>query len=261
MPSPGNPATGGTIGVVADLWRYPVKSFGGERVRRAFLGPFGLLGDRRYAVADAERPDEVMSARRASALLGFRARYLDGEPAEAVEVATPSGLSLGTDDPDLWSEVGRALGRPISIEQSPAGFHDAAPVHLVTQTSVSALGTWMDDELDPRRFRANVVVETETEEPFSEAGWPGMRLIIGEAEIDVVVTTERCAVTTFDPDTLERNTEVLATLARKRENFFGVYARVKKPGWIAVGDTIRGDLAEKTEAAIFPSPPRGGAVW
>lgn len=261
MPSLGNAAAGNTVGVVADLWRYPVKSFGGERVRRAFLGPFGLLGDRRYAIADAERPDEVISARRASGLLSFRARYLDGEVAEAVEVTTPSGLNLGTDDPDLWAEVGRALGRPVSIEQSPAGFHDAAAVHLVTQASVAALGGWLGDEVDPRRFRANVVVETEAAEPFSEARWPGMRLTIGEAAIDVVVPTERCAVTTFDPDTLERNTEVLATLARERENFFGVYARVRTPGWIAVGDTIQGDLAEKTEAAIFPHPPRGGAVW
>ena len=40
----------------------------------------------------------------------------------------------------------------------------------------------------------------------------------------VVSPTERCAVTTFDPDTLERDNRVLAGLARERENFFGVYA-------------------------------------
>ena len=37
---------------MADLWRFPVKSFGGERLRRAFVGPFGILGDRRVAVVD-----------------------------------------------------------------------------------------------------------------------------------------------------------------------------------------------------------------
>jgi uncharacterized protein len=228
-----------TLGVVADLWRYPVKSFGGERVRRTFLGPFGLLGDRRYAVSHAERADGPLSARRASALLGFRARYLDGDTAEAVSVETPGGLSLGVDDHELWAEVGRATGHPVSIDQSAAGFHDAAALHLVTQASVAALGEWLDDEVDPRRFRANLVVETEAGDAFTEAGWPGLRLVIGDAEIEVIVSTERCAVTTFDPDTLERNTEVLATLARERDNFFGVYARVRKPGWIEVGADIR----------------------
>jgi uncharacterized protein len=230
---------GDTLGVVADLWRYPVKSFGGERVRRAFLGPFGLLGDRRYAVSHAEHPAVPLSARRASALLGFRARYLDGETAEVVSVETPSGLNLGVDDHELWAEVGGATSLPVSIEQNAAGFHDAAALHLVTQASVAALGEWMDDEVDPRRFRANVVVETEAADPFTEAEWPGMRLAIGDAEVEVIVATERCAVTTFDPDTLERNTKVLATLGRERDNFFGVYARVRKPGWIDVGADIR----------------------
>jgi uncharacterized protein len=46
-------------------------------------------------------------------------------------------------------------------------------------------------------------------------------------------------VTTFDPDTLERDPRVLKALATTRENLFGVYARVLKPGWIATGDRIR----------------------
>ena len=43
--------------------------------------------------------------------------------------------------------------------------------------------------------------------------------------LEVVSPTERCAITTFDPDTLERDNRVLAGLARERENLFGVYAR------------------------------------
>ena len=163
---------------------------------------------------------------------------MDGDTAETVTVQTPGGMTLGTDDLELIAEVGQAVGLPVAIERHAAGFHDAAPVHVITQASVGAMGGWLGDEVDPRRFRANIVVETSTPEPFSESGWPGGRLDIGEAEIEIVVATERCAVTTFDPDTLERNTEVLATLARERENFFGVYARVRTPGWIAVGDTV-----------------------
>ena len=218
-----------------------MKSFAGERLRRAFLGPFGLLGDRRYALVDAEHGETVISARRSSSLLGFRARYLDAESADAVAVTTPGGMTLGVDDHELLAEVARATGRPVAVERNPAGFHDAAAVHLVTQSSLATLGESLGHEIDPRRFRANITVETASPEPFSEAGWPGRRLRIGAAEIEVIVLTERCAVTTFDPDTLERTPEVLATLARTRENFFGVYARVHQPGWIAVGDDIHAD--------------------
>jgi uncharacterized protein YcbX len=238
----------GAVGIVADLWRFPVKSFGGERVRRAFLGPFGMLGDRRHAVVDATS-GETLTARRVSRLLGFRARYLDSEAAASVAVETPDGLTLGVDDPELATALGKATGRPVSIERHPAGFHDAAALHLVTQSSLATLGEWLDTELDSRRFRPNVVVELETPQPFVEDGWPGRRLTIGAVEIDVVVPTERCAVTTFDPDTLDRSPEVLAALARGRDNLFGVYARILTPGWIAVGDTVRETVATSSAGA------------
>ena len=54
----------------------------------------------------------------------------------------------------------------------------------------------------------------------------------------MVSPTERCAITTFDPDTLERDNRVLAGLARERENLFGVYARVVRAGWAEVGGPI-----------------------
>ena len=237
------------VGIVADLWRFPVKSFGGERVRRAFLGPFGLLGDRRYAVVDAAS-GEPLTARRLPRLLGFRARSLEAEAAEAVAVETPDGLLLPPEDPELSAAVGAAVGRPVSVARHPAGFHDAAPLHLVAQSSISALGEMIGAELDRRRFRANVIVETEEARPFAEPDWLGRQLAVGESvAVQPLVPTERCAVTTWEPDTLERDTRVLAAIARERDNLFGVYARVLAPGWIAVGDEIR---------VLDRNPPVGG---
>ena len=54
----------------------------------------------------------------------------------------------------------------------------------------------------------------------------------------MISPTERCAITTLDPDTLERDNRVLAGLARERENLFGVYARVVRAGWAEVGGPI-----------------------
>ena len=226
-------------GVVSDLWRFPVKSFGGERVRRAFVGPFGLLGDRRHAVTDDA--GEALTARRAHRLLGFSARYAEPEAADDAQVRTPAGLALPWDDPAVAEELSAALGRDAWVVRSAVGVHDAAPVHLVTTGALAAASEWVaGEEIDRRRFRANIVIEADGDEPFPEAGWVGAVLAVGEdgPRLRVVSPTERCAVTTFDPDTMERDNRVLAALARERDNFFGVYATVARPGWVAVGDPV-----------------------
>jgi MOSC domain-containing protein len=228
------------VGLVSDLWRFPVKSFGGERVRRAFLGPFGLLGDRRFAVLGSD--GMPLSARRASALLGFSARCADAGAGEGVEVETPDGLVLDADDPMLAQALRDHLDRDVVVMRSGVGFHDAAAVHLVTDASLTALEEYAGLPLDRRRFRANVVVELAESMPFAEAGWPGMEMALGSALVGVLAPTERCAVTTFDPETLARDTGVLAALARERDNLFGVYAQVMRPGWVGVGDPVRARL-------------------
>ena len=225
---------------MSDLWRFPVKSFGGERVRRAFVGPFGLLGDRRYAVVDDV--GEPLSARRAHALLGFRATYAEHEAAEDVQVATPEGWELGWDDPALAAELGVALGREVRLARSAVGAHDAAPIHLLSTGSLAGVSDWIDgEEVDRRRFRANLIVEMNDARPFAEAAWVGASITIGDdgPVLRVVSPTERCAVTTFDPDTLARDNRILAGLARETENLFGVYAAVARSGWVEVGAPVR----------------------
>lgn len=207
-------------------------------MRRAFAGPFGLLGDRRVAVVGDD--GEALTARRAHALLAFGARCDRTDTGEDVRVTTPSGARLPWGDVAVAEEVSRELGRPVELRGSAIAVHDAAAVHLVGTASLEAAAAWTDGEpIDRRRFRANVIVETD--EPFVEAAWVGGVLEIGDAgpRLRLISPTERCAVTTFDPDTLERDNRVLAGLARDRDNFFGVYAAVARPGWIAVGDEVR----------------------
>ena len=228
---PGNPP----LGIVADLWRYPVKSFGGERLRRVFVGPFGLLGDRRYSAAD---DDGVLTARRAAALLGFSARYADTEAAEHLTVTTPAGDVMGVDDELLRTSIAQDIPAATSIATSPLGFFDAAPLHILGEPSIAALSDAVGADLDRRRFRANILVEPTGGDPFAEDTWIGRRLRIGEVLVEVIVNTERCVVTTFDPDTQDRDPRVLKALATTRENLFGVYARVLRPGWLATGDPV-----------------------
>ncbi|MCC6830017.1 MAG: MOSC domain-containing protein [Thermoleophilia bacterium] len=225
------------IGLVADLWRYPVKSFGGERSRRLFVGPYGIHGDRTHAVVNAR--GAVVTVRRNSRMLGFGARHADAEATRDVRIATPDGEELPVDDPALEALLTGELGQEARLARSPVGVFDAAALHIVTDASVRRVAEWTGRELTTRRFRPNVVVELELPDPFTEAGWIGGHLAIGESAVAGIVSlTERCAVTTLDPDTLERDDTVLATLANRLDNLFGAYAQVARPGWVHVGDPV-----------------------
>ena len=66
-----------TLGTVAALWRYPVKSLRGEALERVAIGPSGVPGDRAFALRDV-RDGRILSAKRTAALLAFRAVYPEG---------------------------------------------------------------------------------------------------------------------------------------------------------------------------------------
>lgn len=235
-----------TVGLVAALLRYPVKSFGGERLRKAFVGPYGIAGDRRLALIGED--GAVVSARRATALLAFGARFPDHETLSDARITTPDGDEFPADDPMLARALTRAVGREVRMAQGAVGVFDAAPIHIVTDASLRQMDRWVGDELDTRRFRPNVVLELESAEPFAEATWQGRRIRLGAVEMEVVSPTERCVVTTVDPDTGERDRRVQTVLARERDNLFGVYAMVVSPGWVHVGD-----------AAVLHGPEPGRA--
>ena len=98
---------GMTIGEVAQLWRYPVKSLGGEQVEHAEVGLHGVLGDRLWAVRDLQR-DITASARRLPALLTATARYTGRVPTDAgpgnvpdVEITFPDGTVLYSSDREV----------------------------------------------------------------------------------------------------------------------------------------------------------------
>src|SRR5438046_10423198 len=67
------------LGRVIEIWRYPVKSMGGEELERCALGKLGVPGDRGWAVRD-EAAGEIRGAKKLPALLQLAARYLE-EPA------------------------------------------------------------------------------------------------------------------------------------------------------------------------------------
>ena len=53
---------------VSEIWRYPIKSVGGERVSVATVTDLGVLGDRAWGIFDVDT-GTVLTARRTPALL------------------------------------------------------------------------------------------------------------------------------------------------------------------------------------------------
>lgn len=215
---------------------------GGERLRRAFLGPLGVLGDRRCMVVDPSDGSAVIALRNPP-LLSYRAWCDDAEGGDRVMVEAPRGDVMAWDDPMLAEQIRADLERdehaPVALRRPPAGAHAEQPVALLAEATIRQVSDWAGEDVDRRRFRPNLVIEGD-DDPFPEDGWMGRRLAIGDgAEIELVAPTRRSGVLSRDPDTAERDTRAHAALARERRNYAGACCRVVRPGWVAVGDTVR----------------------
>ena len=114
-----------SIGQVAALWRYPVKSLGGERIEHADVGSRGLLADRMWAVRDLER-DVTASARRIPALLSATARYAGPVPSNAgpgnapeVEITFPDGTVMSSSDDSVHAKLSELVDRDVRLTALP----------------------------------------------------------------------------------------------------------------------------------------------
>jgi uncharacterized protein YcbX len=114
-----------TMGQVDELWRYPVKSLGGEQIEQAEIGPRGVRGDRLWAVRDLKR-DVTASARQLPVLLTATARYLGPVPPDAgpgnvpeVEISFPDGTVLSSSDAGIDAKLSELAGRDVRLTALP----------------------------------------------------------------------------------------------------------------------------------------------
>jgi len=117
------------------------------------------------------------------------------------------------------------------------------PVTLVSLASVAELASHGGrDTLDAGRFR--MTFELDGCEPREEDTWNGRAVAIGDAELVVGDPIPRCVITTIDPDSGRQDFPTLKVVAGYRDLMpdgkvpFGVYARVTRPGTVAVGDIV-----------------------
>jgi uncharacterized protein YcbX len=293
-------ATTGTVGAVAGLWRFPVKSMRGEQLEQAELTEFGLVGDRAYALIDADTGKVVSakSVRLFPGLFGCRATFVEpprsGGELPPVRIALPDGSSVTSDSSDVDRVLSAYFRRDVTLAQAapddftidqyhpdvedvdPAGYRDTVveqklgsaffaqaglaspvpagsfldlfPVSVLTTSTLEQLSElWPQSRFDQRRFRMNVIVDTE-EGGFVENDWIGHELAIGDAvRLSVALPDPRCVMTTLAQEELPKDTDVLRTLTRHNRvqvgaaGLFpcaGVYAVVAASGTLRVGESV-----------------------
>lgn len=203
---------------VQQLWRYPVKSMAGESLDRAEVRDDGIAGDRNVVVAG---PHGLVTSRTRPRLLGLHATIgPDGEP--LVERMPAGSDSVGALVRDAAGE-----GSRLAILDTTQRF-DILPLLVATDGAIRAFGH------DGRRLRPNIVLGGV--DGLAERDWEGARLRIGDAVIRLDSLRARCIMTTFHPDTLEQDVEVLKDIGRRFGGKLALNAAVEVPGVIALGD-------------------------
>ncbi|MES2343567.1 MAG: MOSC domain-containing protein [Pseudomonadota bacterium] len=245
-------------GHLAALYRHPIKGFTPERLNFADLTagqPFPC--DRMWAVengpsgfdpaAPAFIPKQKFTVLMAMADVA-RARTAYDEASGTLR-ATAKG------QPDFEGVMTNAAGRAafaawltvllgeevrgeLKVIEAPGHRfmdHPLGHVSIINLATLRELEQKIGRPLDPLRFRANLYVEGWA--PWAEMDWAGRELMLGFARAKVFKPIVRCAATHVDPQTAERDMDVVKALFDNYGHMFcGVYMHVTDGGRITVGD-------------------------
>lgn len=208
--------------LIAELWRYPVKSFAGEKLERVQVGPLGLEGDRVVHVEGAR--GQVITSRSHPRFLGHRGALgpegevlVDGRHWTSAEVSSEV-------------EVIGGHGARLVRYEGPERF-DVLPLLVATDGEIAAFGH------DRRRLRPNLIISGV--EGLAERQWPGGTLRIGKVVIGVQDLRLRCVMTSYDPDTQAQDKGITRSIYRRFEGKLALNCSVLEAGEISVGDEVQ----------------------
>ena len=248
---------------IVELWRYPIKSMGGERVESLELRVSAIVGDRRWAVRNIET-GKIASAKRPrpyGQLLDWSAStHANGR----VIVTAPDGREFTAGSSELDAALTGALGDPVQVMEVEEGreetygsewpeipgtvlsdvevdlpvaaltektsFVDASAVHIIVNQSMAHLASLLDGVmLGARRFRPNIVLDAHNDSgsgEFADLAWKDLDIKIGSVKLRIGDATPRCVMTTLAQPGYEQAKSVLQVLAAtaRKEFDYGAFA-------------------------------------
>ena len=234
------------IGQVEAIFRFPVKSMGGERLETANLGWHGLDGDRRLALrrlGDRSGFPWLTATKLPELILFTPLRCENGDREDLrTHVRTPDGKEMPVFGEDLAAAIGGRYGSPVEMMQMRHGVFDDASISVIASDTVREIGRLAGRSLDVRRFRPNIVVKLLRAAPFQEDEWVGGVLSFGEGDDAPAITATmrdlRCAMVNLDPESARPAPEVMKAIVGANQNNAGVYGAVTRAGRLAVGQRI-----------------------
>ncbi len=241
---------------VRAIWRHPIKAHGRESVAAMTLTQGQTMPwDRIWAVAhelsDADGSEWAPCRKftRASAVpsvQGISARV--NETTGHLTLSHPDLNDL-TFQPDTeqdaflaWVRQVMPVAKPQSVRlvrSAVQGMTDTnyPSVSFINLASHDAVAREIGSDLSPQRWRCNVHMDEL--EAWEEFDWVGKTIRAGEAELRVEEPIERCQVPAANPETGEKDTDILGGLMRGFGHVnFGISAVVTKSGSVAIGDAV-----------------------
>jgi uncharacterized protein YcbX len=230
------------VAKILQLARYPVKSMRGESLSATRLTLQGVPEDRRYAFVqrDSRSAFPWLTARQLPDLLRYKpAVEVDRSGEIAVTVTTPDGRKLPIDSGELAREIETRSGRALFLLHDGRGSYDAAPISLISRQTVERIAEESGTEVNPRRFRPNILVELQDGGAFDELNFVGKVLRVGDtARVAITEADQRCVMITLDPETTIPSPSVLRAVVQQHNQCAGVYGMVLTPGEVRIGDAI-----------------------
>lgn len=252
------------------IWRYPIKGIGAERLRAIDLTPgLPLTLDRAWAVLEAggdaskgwRSCRNFLRGAKGPSLMAVTCRVDGPADAPVIHLSHPDldDLSVmpGSDPTTFfdWLALIYPTERPKAaalVKSPPEGMSDVpfASISILNAASLRALGQKLGQTLDERRFRGNLWLAGLA--PWEEFDLVGKTLVIGDAHLDstrsrceavahleIIEPITRCRATEANPDTGKRDANTLRALEDGwGHQDFGVYAMVRQGGTIKAGDAV-----------------------
>lgn len=232
-----------TIGNIKEIWRYPIKSVGGEELDAVYVDENGIWGDRIFAFKE-NKTDLIVSAKHPKKwgkLIECKASYANNKLSftlrnDAKKILTNNEIEAAVRslcahevslvkqsrinetreaDRSPLGELGTVINKETLATASKEGhFFDYAPLHIITTATIKQFEKlYPQGNFNVKRFRPNIVIDTKDQIGFIENDWIGKTICIGnKLNIKIIEPCPRCVMTTIEQGSIQKDLNILRTI-------------------------------------------------